>query len=83
MEFVVVRCSDGADLPVWVDSVQGGRTEEVLDVQAGNHLFALCECAGGQHQGSCTAAGYRPVRQQLVVQETFAADPLEVRFEKA
>ncbi|MFP3942060.1 MAG: hypothetical protein ACLF0P_17335 [Thermoanaerobaculia bacterium] len=82
MEFVVVKCSDDADLPVYVDSVESGRTGEVLEVQRGTHSFALCPCSVSEHDGDCGAEGYRPVTQTLPVSRTVAIDPLEVRFEK-
>lgn len=82
MEFVVVRCSDGADLPVYVDAVESGRTEEVLEVQRGTHSFALCPCPEAAHDGPCGAEGHRPVSRKVQVARTVAIDPLEVCFER-
>ena len=83
MEFVVVKCSDGADLPVYVDAVESGRTDEVLEVQRGTHSFALCSCSDGAHLGTCGAQDYRPASQKLKVARTVAIDPLEVLFARA
>ncbi len=82
MEFVVVKCSDDADLPVYVDSVESGRTGEVLEVQRGTHSFTLCPCSETGHRGACGAEGYSPVSWKLPVSRTVAIDPLEVRFER-
>lgn len=83
MEFVVVRCSDDADLAVYVDSEESGRTSQVLEVQRGTHSFALCPCSQADHQGACEAAGYRPITRKVQVARTVAIDPLEILFEKA
>lgn len=81
-EFVVVLCSDGADLPVWIDDEVNGWTGETQVVQRGTHGFALCECRGDEHEPGCAAEGYRPVEQKAEVQNTISVDPLEVTFER-
>lgn len=82
MEFVVVRCSDGAARSVFVDAVKSGKTDQVLEVQKGTHSFALCGCADAGHVKYCRAARYLPVQQRVQVRDTISIDPLEVRFER-
>lgn len=82
MEFVVVRCSDGAERSVYVDAVQSGRTGQVLEVQKGTHSFALCQCGDDEHVKYCRAARYLPIQQRVQVKDTLSIDPLEVRFER-
>jgi hypothetical protein len=83
MEFVIVRCSDHGSCDVFIDGQRSGSTEEVLEVDAGTHAFALCTCPGEEEHGAagCAAAHYRPISQQLQVTNTFRVFPLEVRFE--
>lgn len=82
MEFVVVRCNDAADLPVWIDDRQSGRTETALEVERGTHTFALCACATGEHAAGCGASDYRPMSREETVRNTSFLDPLEVTFER-
>lgn len=83
MEHVVVRCSDQADLPVWVDERQTGRTNQDIPVERGTHTFALCPCAAGEHVADCVVTAYRPVSQEKKVRDTTLIRPLEVSFERA
>lgn len=80
MEFVVVRCSDDGDRSVLIDGVRSGRTGQTLQVQKGNHSFALCECDEGDHVKYCRAARYLPIRQLAQVKDTVSLRPLEVLF---
>lgn len=80
MEYVLIQTSDRADLPVWIDDRQSGRTAVVLEVQKGTHTFALCSCPGDDHEASCAAASYSPTRQTLDVSGTFRIRPQEVDF---
>ena len=82
MEYVRVRCSDGAKITVSIDGIQSGRTGLVLGVQEGTHTFALCRCADDPHASECHAERYRPVQQQVTVEDTVRIDPMEVVFER-
>jgi hypothetical protein len=82
MEHVVVRCSDEADLQVWLDDRESGRTNRDLELERGTHTFALCSCGTGEHEADCEVVDYRPVRQTLRVRNTTFIDPLEVTFER-
>lgn len=82
MEYVRVRCSDGAKLMVSIDGVQSGRTGLVLGVQRGTHTFTLCRCPEEEHCADCHADRYRPVSQKTAVEDTVRIDPLEVLFER-
>lgn len=80
MEYVVVRCSDGAEQPVYIDDQQSGRTGEVLGVERGTHTFALCACADAEHGAECGVPSYRPVSFTTKVERTQFIRPLEVTF---
>jgi len=54
---------------VYIDGEESGNTNEVLRVDAGTHLFALGNLAN-----------YRPASRKVMVQDTTALEPLEIRF---
>jgi len=54
---------------VYIDGEQSGRTNEVLRVEAGTHLFDLGKFAN-----------YEPASQELAVEGTTVLKPLEVAF---
>ncbi len=56
---------------VYIDGEQGGRTNAVLRIEAGSHVFDLGNLAN-----------YAPESQELVVQGTTALSPLVVAFAK-
>ena len=56
---------------VYIDGEQGGRTNAVLRIEAGSHVFDLGNLAN-----------YAPESQVLVVQGTTALSPLLVAFTK-
>ncbi|MCX7141562.1 MAG: PEGA domain-containing protein [Proteobacteria bacterium] len=67
MEFVKVTFPTSRY--VYIDGEQAGRTNEVLRIEAGTHVFAL---------GSL--ANYEPASQELEVAETTVLAPLVVEF---
>lgn len=56
---------------VYIDGVQGGRTNAVLRIEAGTHVFDLGNLAN-----------YAPESQELVVEGTTVLAPLVVAFAK-
>ncbi len=69
MEFVKVTFPTSRY--VYVDGVQGGRTNTVLRIEAGTHAFDLGNLAN-----------YAPESQELVVEGTTVFEPLTVAFTK-
>jgi len=54
---------------VYIDGEESGNTNEVLRVDAGTHLFALGNLAN-----------YRPASRKVMVRDTTALEPLQIRF---
>jgi hypothetical protein len=69
MEFVTVTFPTSRF--VYIDGEQGGRTNEVLRVEAGTHVFDLGPLAN-----------YEPASQELAVEDTTVLAPLVVAFAK-
>lgn len=67
MEYVIV--SFPTDRFVYIDGEKGGRTNEVLRVEAGTHEFDL-----GSPQD------YEPGLQEIEVAETTVLQPMEIVF---
>lgn len=67
MEHVIVTFP--TDRLVYIDEEEGGRTNEVLKVDAGTHVFEL-----GHLQN------YRPLRRTVLVKDTTVLEPMEIRF---
>ena len=67
MEFVMVTFP--TDRFVYVDDEQCGKTNEVLRVEAGTHIFDLGNLRN-----------YRPPRRQVTVRDTTVLEPLVVAF---
>ena len=70
MEFLLVHFPTSRR--VKIDGEFNGRTEEVIQVEAGTHVVAL----GPPYS-------FNPEEQEVVLQDTSALCPLEVSFEKA
>jgi len=69
MEYVTVTYP--TDRFVYIDDEQGGRTNEVLRVAAGTHVFDLG-----------TPANYKPASRQVEVRDTTVLQPLVIAFSK-
>jgi hypothetical protein len=69
MEYVKVTFSTSRF--VYIDGEQGGRSNEVLRVEAGTHVF---------HLGPL--ANYEPASQELAVEDTTVLAPMVVAFAK-
>jgi len=54
---------------VYIDGEESGNTTEVWRVDAGTHLFALGNLAN-----------YRPASRKVMVRDTTALEPLQIRF---
>ena len=54
---------------VYIDGEENGNTNEVLRVDAGTHLFELGNLAN-----------YRPAARKVMVKDTSALEPLEIKF---
>jgi hypothetical protein len=67
MEYVKVTFP--TDRLVYIDAEESGNTNEVLRVDAGTHLFELGNLAN-----------YRPAARKVMVQDTSALEPLEIKF---
>lgn len=67
MEYVKVTFP--TDRLVYIDGEENGKTNEVLRVEAGTHLFELGNLAN-----------FRPATRTVTVQDTTALEPLEVKF---
>ena len=67
MEFVKVTYP--TDRFVYIDDEQGGRTNDVLRVDAGTHVFDLG-----------TLANYKPASRQMEVKDTTVLQPLVIAF---
>jgi hypothetical protein len=69
MEYIIVNFP--TDRFVFIDGEKGGRTNEVLRIEAGTHEFDL---------GS--PEDYDPELQEVVVEETTVLQPLEIVFSR-
>ena len=69
MEYVTVIYP--TDRLVYIDDEQDGRTNEVLRVAAGTHVFDLG-----------TPANYKPASRQVEVRDTTVLQPLVIAFSK-
>lgn len=69
MEYVKVTYP--TDRFVYLDDEQAGRTNEVLRVEAGTHVFDLG-----------TPANYKPASRQVEVKDTTVLQPLVIAFTK-
>ena len=69
MEYVTVTYP--TDRFVYIDDEQDGRTNEVLRVAAGTHVFDLG-----------TLANYKPASRQVEVRDTTVLQPLVIAFSK-
>lgn len=69
MEYVTVTYP--TDRFVYIDDEQDGRTNEVLRVAAGTHVFDLG-----------TPANYKPASRQVEVRDTTVLQPLVIAFSK-
>ncbi len=69
MEYVKVTYP--TDRFVYLDDEQAGRTNEVLRVEAGTHVFDLG-----------TPANYKPASRQVEVKDTTVLQPLVIAFSK-
>ena len=67
MEYVKVTFP--TDRLVYIDGEENGKTNQVLRVEAGTHLFELGNLAT-----------FRPAMRTVTVQDTTALEPLEVKF---
>jgi hypothetical protein len=67
MEYVIVTFP--TDRFVYIDDEQNGRTNEVLRVDEGTHVFDL---------GSY--ANYRPASRRVAVKDTAPLEPREIAF---
>ncbi len=67
MEYVIV--SFPTDRLVYIDGEQNGRTNEVLRVDAGTHVFELGNLDN-----------FQPAQRKLLVQDTSVLAPLDVAF---
>jgi hypothetical protein len=67
MEYVNVTYP--TDRFVYIDDKQAGRTNEVLRVEAGTHVFDLG-----------TTANYKPASRQVEVKDTTVLQPLVIVF---
>ena len=67
MEYVIV--SFPTDRLVYIDGEQNGRTNEVLRVDAGTHVFELGNLDN-----------FQPAQRKVLVQDTSVIEPLEVAF---
>jgi hypothetical protein len=67
MEFVTVTFP--TDRFVYIDDEQNGRTNEVLRVDAGTHVFDLGNLKN-----------YRPAQRKVMVQDTTVLEPLVIAF---
>lgn len=54
---------------VYIDGENNGKTNEVLRVEAGTHVFQLGNLAN-----------YRPASRKVTVQDTTVLEPLEIAF---
>jgi hypothetical protein len=70
MEFVIVKFPTKRF--VYIDDEKNGRTNQVLRVDAGTHVFDLGPLPN-----------YRPASRKVLVQNTTVLDPLVVAFRKA
>ena len=64
-----VRVTFPTDRLVYIDGEESGSTNEVLRVDEGTHVFEL---------GSL--ANFRPASRKVMVQDTTALEPLEIKF---
>ncbi len=69
MEYV--RVTYPADRVVNIDGVPGGRTNEVLRIDAGTHIFDLGE-----------TADYEPISREVKVDGTTVLVPMVIAFTK-
>jgi hypothetical protein len=69
MEYVKVTYP--TDRFVYLDDEQAGRTNDVLRVEAGTHVFDLG-----------TPANYKPASRQVEVKDTTVLQPLVIAFYK-
>lgn len=69
MEYVKVTYP--TDRFVYIDDEQAGRTNEILRVAAGTHVFDLG-----------TQANYQPAMRQVDVKDTTVLQPLVIAFTK-
>jgi len=67
MEYVIV--SFPTDRLVYIDGEPNGRTNEMLRVDAGTHVFELGNLDN-----------FQPAQRKLLVQDTSVLEPLEVAF---
>lgn len=67
MDFVIVTFPTNRF--VYIDGEQNGRTNDVLRVDAGTHIFDL---------GSL--ANYRPSSRKVMVKDTTVLEPLQIEF---
>ena len=67
MEYVKVTFP--TDRLVYIDGEENGKTNEVLRVEPGTHLFELGNLAN-----------FRPATRTVTVQDTTALEPLEIKF---
>lgn len=64
-----VRVTFPTDRLVYIDGEENGKTNEVLRVEAGTHVFELGNLAN-----------YRPASRKVMVKDTTALAPLEIAF---
>ena len=64
-----VKVTFPTDRLVYIDGEENGRTNEVLRVDAGTHVFELGNLAN-----------FRPASRKVVVKDTTALEPLKVPF---
>lgn len=69
IEYVLVKFPD--DRPVYIDSEKNGRTNEVLRVDTGTHMFDL----GPE-------ADYLPASYKVIVKDTTVLVPLVLEFKR-
>jgi len=69
MEYIIV--SFPTDRFVYIDGDKGGRTNEVLRVEAGTHEFDLGN-----------PKNFEPGLQEVVVEETTVLQPMEIVFSR-
>jgi hypothetical protein len=67
MEYVIVTFP--TNRLVYVDGEENGKTNEVLRIDAGTHVFELGNIAN-----------YRPESRRKMVKDTTALEPLEIPF---
>jgi hypothetical protein len=64
-----VRVTFPTDRLVYIDGEESGSTNEVLRVDEGTHVFELGNLAN-----------FRPASRKVMVQDTTALEPLEIKF---